>query len=243
MSKQLGAKLKQLRIENGLTQTYVGAKLNIGNKTISDYERGISEPDTTVLKELARLYGISIDELLDNKPINSTTSGERLKELRIEKRLTLRELADKLSMSYSNIAMIERGERNFSSDSLKSFCDFFNVSSDYLLGLSNQQNDIKTNNLKELRANKGLTLRELSENINIDKSTLSRYERQEQEIKSSDLLMLAKYYNVPIDYLLCNNTAHPKDELTDELHNTIDKLNKGNKEFILKLAKTLIKEQ
>lgn len=43
MSKQLGAKLKQLRIENGLTQTYVGAKLNIGNKTISDYERGISE--------------------------------------------------------------------------------------------------------------------------------------------------------------------------------------------------------
>lgn len=174
MSKQLGAKLKQLRIESGLTQTYVGAKLNIGNKTISDYERGISEPDTTVLKELARLYGISIDELLDNEPINSTTSGERLKELRIEKRLTLRELADKLSMSYSNIAMIERGERNFSSDSLKSFCDFFNVSSDYLLGLT---------------------------------------------------------------------TTHPKNELTDELHNTIDKLNKGNKEFILKLAKTLIKEQ
>lgn len=174
MSKQLGAKLKQLRIENGLTQTYVGAKLNIGNKTISDYERGISEPDTTVLKELARLYGISIDELLDNEPINSTTSGERLKELRIEKRLTLRELADKLSMSYSNIAMIERGERNFTSDSLKSFCDFFDVSSDYLLGLT---------------------------------------------------------------------TTHPKNKLTDELHNTIDKLNKGNKEFILKLAKTLIKEQ
>lgn len=174
MSEQLGAKLKQLRIESGLTQTYVGAKLNIGNKTISDYERGISEPDTTVLKELARLYGISIDELLDNEPINSTTSGERLKELRIEKRLTLRELADKLSMSYSNIAMIERGERNFTSDSLKSFCDFFDVSSDYLLGL---------------------------------------------------------------------NTTHPKDELTDKLHNTIDKLNKGNKEFILKLAKTLIKEQ
>lgn len=243
MSEQLGAKLKQLRVESGLTQTYIGNKLNIGNKTISDYERGISEPDITVLKELARLYEISIDELLDNKPINSTTSGERLKELRIEKRITLRELADKLNMSYSNIAMIERGERNYTSDSLKSFCDFFNVSSDYLLGLSNQQNGIKTNNLKELRVNKGLTLRELAENINIDKSTLSRYERQEQEIKSSDLLMLAKYYNVPVDYLLCNNTTYPKDELTDELHNTIDKLNKENKEFILKLAKTLIKEQ
>lgn len=209
MSEQLGAKLKQLRVENGFTQTYVGAKLNIGNKTISDYERGVSEPDTTVLKELARLYGISIDELLDNEPIDSTTSGER----------------------------------NFTSNSLKSFCDFFDVSSDYLLGLSNQQNGIKTNNLKELRANKGLTLRELSKNINIDKSTLSRYERQEQEIKSSDLILFCNFFDVSADYLLGLNTTHPKDELTDELHNTIDKLNKGNKEFILKLAKTLIKEQ
>lgn len=70
MSEQLGAKLKQLRIESGLTQTYVGAKLNIGNKTISDYERGISEPDTTVLKELARLYGVTVDEILGNpKPL------------------------------------------------------------------------------------------------------------------------------------------------------------------------------
>lgn len=174
MSEQLGAKLKQLRVENGFTQTYVGAKLNIGNKTISDYERGVSEPDTTALKELARLYGISIDELLDNKPINSTTSGERLKELRKERGLTLRELADKLHMTNSNISMMELGQRGISNENLIAFCNFFDVSADYLLGL---------------------------------------------------------------------NTTHPKDEITDELHNTIDKLNKGNKEFILKLAKTLIKEQ
>lgn len=67
-------------------------------------------------------------------------TGNRLRELRKERGLTLRELADKLCMTYSNIAMIERGERNFTSDSLKSFCDFFDVSSDYLLGLSNQRN-------------------------------------------------------------------------------------------------------
>lgn len=63
-------------------------------------------------------------------------TGNRLRELRKEKGLTLRELADKLHLAFSNIAMIERGERNFTSDSLKLFCDFFNVSSDYLLGFS-----------------------------------------------------------------------------------------------------------
>lgn len=70
MTKELGLKLKQLRVENGFTQTYVGAKLNIGNKTISDYERGVSEPDTTTLKDFASLYGVTVDEILGNtKPL------------------------------------------------------------------------------------------------------------------------------------------------------------------------------
>ena len=172
-----------------------------------------------------------------------TITGDRLRELRKEKGKTLREVNDDTGISYSGLASIERGENSCNTSTLKILADYYDVPTDYLLGLSNQRNGIKTNNLKELRVNKGLTLRELAENINIDKSTLSRYERQEQEIKSSDLLMLAKYYNVPIDYLLCNNKTCPKDELTDELHNTIDKLNKENKEFILKLAKTLFKEQ
>lgn len=60
--------------------------------------------------------------------------SNRLRDLRKEKRLTLRDLAEKVNISYSNIAMIERGERNFTSDSLIIFSNFFNVSTDYLLG-------------------------------------------------------------------------------------------------------------
>lgn len=41
--------------------------------------------------------------------------SNRLRDLRKEKRLTLRDLAEKVNISYSNIAMIERGERNDSS--------------------------------------------------------------------------------------------------------------------------------
>lgn len=62
--------------------------------------------------------------------------NNRLRELRQEKKLTLRELSDKINMSYSNIAMIERGERNFTSDNLLLISTFFNVSADYLLGIS-----------------------------------------------------------------------------------------------------------
>ena len=60
----------------------------------------------------------------------------RLKELRKEKRLTLRELAEQLHMTNSSISMMENEQRGISNDNLKTFCDFFNVSSDYLLGIS-----------------------------------------------------------------------------------------------------------
>ena len=66
--------------------------------------------------------------------------NNRLRQLRKEKGLTLKELAEQLNMSFSNIAMIERGERNYTFETAKMFADFFNVSSDYLLGLSDQRN-------------------------------------------------------------------------------------------------------
>lgn len=66
----------------------------------------------------------------------------RLKELRKEKRLTLRELADKLNMTHSSISMMELGQRGISNENLVAFCNFFDVSSDYLLGLSDQRKPI-----------------------------------------------------------------------------------------------------
>lgn len=71
MTKELGRKLRELRTEKGYTQTFVGQKLNIGNKTISDYEHGISGPDSTTLKDFAKLYNVSLDEILgtSKKPL------------------------------------------------------------------------------------------------------------------------------------------------------------------------------
>lgn len=63
----------------------------------------------------------------------------RLKELRLKKKLTLMQLADKLGMDYSTLGHIERGRRGFSTESLKKCCDFFGVSVDYLLGKSAEQ--------------------------------------------------------------------------------------------------------
>ncbi|ACL70840.1 helix-turn-helix domain-containing protein [Halothermothrix orenii] len=59
--------------------------------------------------------------------------GQKLRKLRKEKNLTLRELGNKLNLSFSLLAMYERGERTPSLDKLLLIADFFNVSTDYLL--------------------------------------------------------------------------------------------------------------
>ena len=60
----------------------------------------------------------------------------RLKELRKEKRLTIRELGEKVNISYSTISAMENEIRPFTQANLELLCSFFNVSSDYLLGFS-----------------------------------------------------------------------------------------------------------
>lgn len=58
----------------------------------------------------------------------------RLKELRKEKRLNQRELAEKLMIAPSTISMYENGNREPNFEILEQLADFFNVDMNYLLG-------------------------------------------------------------------------------------------------------------
>lgn len=69
--------------------------------------------------------------------------GNRLKAARNKKKLTQRQLAAKLNISQSTIALYETGNRNPDPDTLNKFADFFSVSVDYLLGRNDDQLIIK----------------------------------------------------------------------------------------------------
>jgi len=62
------------------------------------------------------------------------TFSDRLKELRKEKNLTQEELAKILGISRSTIAGYETERKEPDYETLKKIADFFNVSTDYLLG-------------------------------------------------------------------------------------------------------------
>ena len=58
-----------------------------------------------------------------------------LKDLRMEKGLTQEELAKQINFSLSVVNKWEDGKKNPSVDAIKVLAKFFNVSTDYLLGL------------------------------------------------------------------------------------------------------------
>ena len=58
----------------------------------------------------------------------------RLKEQRAEKGYTLRYVSEQLNVTVRSICRYESGEREPSIDMLKQFCDFYDVSADYLIG-------------------------------------------------------------------------------------------------------------
>ena len=65
MNIKTANKLQQLRKEKGYTQESLADALGISRQAVSKWERAEASPDTDNLICLAKLYGISIDELLD----------------------------------------------------------------------------------------------------------------------------------------------------------------------------------
>lgn len=61
----IGDRLKNLRVNAKLTQRDVADIINVTPQTISKWELDLSEPSIDLIKELAALYGVKVDELLD----------------------------------------------------------------------------------------------------------------------------------------------------------------------------------
>lgn len=66
--------------------------------------------------------------------------GEKLKSLRIEKKLTQKQVADRIGLAISAVSSYESGTRYPSYDVLVKLARIFHVSTDYLLGMTDTRN-------------------------------------------------------------------------------------------------------
>ena len=78
---EIGKKLKNARVQSGMTQENVAEKINVSRQTISNWENEKSYPDIISVIELSNLYSISLDVLLkgDEKMIEHLEESTNVK--------------------------------------------------------------------------------------------------------------------------------------------------------------------
>ena len=73
MNQSLGGRIAELRRKKNMTQEELAAELGVTAQAVSKWESDLSCPDITLLPQLARLFGVTIDELLGNQNQPETT--------------------------------------------------------------------------------------------------------------------------------------------------------------------------
>lgn len=153
---------------------------------------------------------------------------EKIKELRKEKGLTQKELADKLQINFKNIGAWEQRRAEPCIADICLLADFFGCATDELLGHElhekpiDKQHERSFNTLKtvdgtqnfyggdehksvlkiaELRKRMGLTQTQLSVALGMSVKKLAAWEQNRAEPCVSDISLLADFFEVTIDEL------------------------------------------
>ncbi len=66
IKKKFGKKVKELRLEKGLSQEAFALEAGLDRTYIPSIEKGERNVSITVIEKLAKAFGLSISELLDN---------------------------------------------------------------------------------------------------------------------------------------------------------------------------------
>ena len=81
---KIGKFIAERRKENSLTQMQLAEKLGITDKAVSKWERGIAMPDSSIMLDVCKILGISVNELLNGEKINMEEQDTKAEKLLLE---------------------------------------------------------------------------------------------------------------------------------------------------------------
>ncbi|MCM1053009.1 MAG: transcriptional regulator [Ruminococcus sp.] len=144
----------------------------------------------------------------------------RMKELREEAGLKQKDLAQAMKVTKGSYSMWECGSDTIPLRRLNEFCNYFDVSIDYVVGLNDKRKyanatpDIKLkitgDNLKKIRNKKNLTQTAIANELSINQPTWNRYENSRTLILTVVLIELAQKYHYSIDKILGKDKEEDK---------------------------------
>ena len=133
---------------DGITAKTIAKELGISYKTLSNYVNGDAYIPLIHLNKLSNLFNVSTDYLLGlsktKKYRNSLkieyldpkAIGERFKKIRLALNVSQEYIAELVGVNKSSISRYERGESLILTIVLYTFCNKYQISSDYIIGKS-----------------------------------------------------------------------------------------------------------
>lgn len=169
--------------------------------------------------------------------------SERLKELRESKKISMYTLAKQLGVSDAAICKWENAVTEPKASNIKNLSEFFEVSSDFLLGLedelgikkysvppahtpdiiTSEGSTIFSQKLKELRTRDDISQAKFAREVGFSQSAIASWENETREPGINALIKIAQYFNTSVDYLIglptiTPQTEKPTDFSADELN-------------------------
>lgn len=80
--EKVGSLIFKLRKEKSMTQKQVADLLNISDKTVSKWERGLGCPDVSILTELSKIFDINIEKILLGDLQPNSVDGGNMKRIK-----------------------------------------------------------------------------------------------------------------------------------------------------------------
>lgn len=97
----LGEKLKELRIKENLSQEDLATKLNVSRQAVSKWEQNLSLPDTNNLILIAKIFHVTLDELVNyNDNLNTNSEVKENKESSEDKEISEEKIEEQEEKEY-----------------------------------------------------------------------------------------------------------------------------------------------
>lgn len=80
--KRVGELIFRLRKEKGMTQKQLADMMNISDKTISKWERGLGCPDVSLLRELSQIFNVYVEKILSGELESNNEVGGNMKKIK-----------------------------------------------------------------------------------------------------------------------------------------------------------------
>jgi len=100
---RIGRFIAECRKKKALTQMQLAEKLDITDKAVSKWERGVAMPDSSIMLELCDILGISVNELLSGEKINMENNKQQNQQLLLD---MAKELEEKNKIVWSSMWVI-----------------------------------------------------------------------------------------------------------------------------------------